>query len=42
MVVRAIGGEKAEGFVLESKGKGTFDANFDLEAVSKAAPGAPR
>jgi hypothetical protein len=36
MVVRAIGGEKAGGFALEPKGKGTFEATFDLEAVSKA------
>jgi len=36
MVVRAIGGEKAEGYALEPKGKGTFDATFDLAAVSKA------
>ena len=36
MVVRAIGGEKAGGFALEPEGKGTFEATFDLEAVSKA------
>jgi hypothetical protein len=36
MVVRAIGGEKAGGYRLEPKGKGTFEATFDLEAVSKA------
>lgn len=36
MVVRAIAGEKAEGFTLQPKGKGTFDAAFDLDAVSKA------
>jgi thiol-disulfide isomerase/thioredoxin len=36
MVVRAIAGEKAGGFALEPKGKGTFDATFDLEAVGKA------
>ncbi len=35
MVVRAIGGEKAGGYNLKPKGKGTFDATFDLEAVSK-------
>ncbi len=34
MVVRAMG--KAEGYPLEPKGSGTFDAAFDLEAVSKA------
>jgi thiol-disulfide isomerase/thioredoxin len=36
MVVRAVAGEKAEGFKLEPKGKGAFDASFDLETVSKA------
>ncbi|MEP6872000.1 MAG: hypothetical protein ABI939_09145 [Anaerolineaceae bacterium] len=35
MVVRAIGGEKAEGFDLKS-GSGSFDATFDLDAVTKA------
>jgi thiol-disulfide isomerase/thioredoxin len=36
MVVRAMGGEKAEGYTITANGSGTFDANFDLEAVSKA------
>jgi thiol-disulfide isomerase/thioredoxin len=34
MVVRAMGGEKGEGYKLD--GSGSFDANFDLAAVSKA------
>jgi len=36
MVVRAMGGEKAEGFAMGEKRSGTFDASFDLDAVSKA------
>ena len=36
MVVRAMGGEKAEGYALERDGKGEFHASFDLDAVSKA------
>jgi hypothetical protein len=35
MVVRAFGGEKGEGYKIESNGKGTFDATFDLEAIGK-------
>jgi hypothetical protein len=35
MVVRAFGGEKGEGFPMESSG-GNFAATFDLEAVSTA------
>ena len=35
MVVRAFGGEKGEGYAIEANGKGTFDASFDLEAISK-------
>ena len=35
MVVRAFGGEKGEGYPIEANGKGTFDASFDLEAISK-------
>ena len=31
-----FGGEKAEGYAIEANGKGTFDASFDLEAMSKA------
>ena len=34
MVVRAMGGEKGEGYKVD--GAGSFDANFDLAAVSKA------
>ena len=33
MVVRAIGGEKGEGYSIETGGKGTFEASFDLEAI---------
>lgn len=36
MVVRAMGGEKGEGFALQAKGSGNFEVNFDLDAVSKA------
>jgi thiol-disulfide isomerase/thioredoxin len=36
MVVRAMGGEKAEGYVLDPAAAKSFDASFDLEAVSKA------
>ncbi len=36
MVVRAFGGEKGEGYVLAPKGSGTFEAVFDLAAVSQA------
>jgi thiol-disulfide isomerase/thioredoxin len=36
MVVRALGGEKAEGYALDPADARTFDANFDLDAVSKA------
>ena len=35
MVVRAFGGEKGEGYAIAANGKGTFDASFDLEAISK-------
>jgi thiol-disulfide isomerase/thioredoxin len=35
MVVRAFGGEKGDGYKIEANGKGTFDASFDLDAVSK-------
>ena len=35
MVVRAFGGEKGEGYAIEANGKGTFNASFDLEAISK-------
>jgi thiol-disulfide isomerase/thioredoxin len=35
MVVRAIGGEKGEGYAIDANGKGTFDASFDLEAIGK-------
>ena len=35
MVVRAFGGEKGEGYAIEANGKGTFDASFELEAISK-------
>ena len=33
MVVRAIGGEKGEGYPIETGGNGTFEASFDLEAI---------
>ena len=36
MVVRATGGEKAGGYPLEPEGEHTFEASFDLDAVSKA------
>jgi hypothetical protein len=36
MVVRAMGGEKAEGYPIAPNGTGTFEASFDLAAVSKA------
>ena len=36
MVVRAIGGEKGEGYKLAGDGKGTYEASFDLAAVSDA------
>jgi thiol-disulfide isomerase/thioredoxin len=36
MVVRAMGGEKAEGYKIAANGSGAFDASFDLDAVSKA------
>jgi thiol-disulfide isomerase/thioredoxin len=36
MVVRAMAGEKAEGYALDPTAARTFDANFDLDAVSKA------
>jgi tetratricopeptide (TPR) repeat protein len=35
MVVRAVGGEKGEGYAIEANGKGTFEATFDLEATGK-------
>ena len=35
MVVRAFGGEKGEGYALQPKGSGTFEATFDTEAISK-------
>jgi thiol-disulfide isomerase/thioredoxin len=35
MVVRAFGGEKGEGYAIEANGKGSFDASFELEAISK-------
>jgi thiol-disulfide isomerase/thioredoxin len=36
MVVRAMGGEKAEGYPVTAGGQGAFEASFDLDAVSKA------
>jgi len=36
MVVRAMGGEKGEGYTLDPAAAKSFDANFDLESVSKA------
>ena len=36
MVVRAMGGEKAEGYAIAANGSGTFDASFDLDKVSNA------
>jgi thiol-disulfide isomerase/thioredoxin len=36
MVVRAMGGEKAEGYTLDAAAAKSFDASFDLDAVSKA------
>lgn len=35
MVVRAFGGEKGEGYPIETNGKGTFEASFDIDAISK-------
>ena len=35
MVVRAFGGEKGEGYPMDASGKGTFEASFDLEAISR-------
>jgi thiol-disulfide isomerase/thioredoxin len=35
MVVRAIGGEKDEGYAIDADGRGTFEASFDLDAISK-------
>jgi thiol-disulfide isomerase/thioredoxin len=35
MVVRALGGEKGDGYKIDANGKGTFDASFDLEAIGK-------
>jgi hypothetical protein len=35
MVVRAFGGEKGEGYAIAANGKGTFEASFDLGAISK-------
>jgi thiol-disulfide isomerase/thioredoxin len=35
MVVRAFGGEKGEGYPIEAKGRGTFEASFELEAIGK-------
>jgi thiol-disulfide isomerase/thioredoxin len=36
MVVRAFGGEKADGYKIDAKDAGTFEAAFDLDKVSKA------
>lgn len=36
MVVRAMGGEKGEGFALDAAAGGGFEHSFDLDAVSKA------
>jgi thiol-disulfide isomerase/thioredoxin len=35
MVVRALGGEAGEGYAIGAGGKGTFEASFDLDAISK-------
>ena len=35
MVVRAIGGEKGEGYPIDAGGKGTFEVSFDLDAISR-------
>jgi thiol-disulfide isomerase/thioredoxin len=35
MVVRAIGGEKGEGYPIDAGGNGTFEASFDLDAISR-------
>jgi hypothetical protein len=35
MVVRALGGEAGEGYAIDAGGKGTFEASFDLDAISK-------
>ena len=34
MVVRAFGGDKQEGYPINTNTKGTFVASFDLEAIS--------
>jgi thiol-disulfide isomerase/thioredoxin len=36
MVVRALGGDKGEGLPIAPNGDGTFEATFDLDAVSTA------
>jgi thiol-disulfide isomerase/thioredoxin len=35
MVVRAISGEKGEGYALRPDGSGTFEASFDTDAIGK-------
>jgi thiol-disulfide isomerase/thioredoxin len=35
MVVRALGGEKGEGYKIDANGKGTFHASFDLEVIGQ-------
>ena len=42
MVVRAFGGDKQEGYPIDANGKGTFDASFDLEAISREIKQAAR
>jgi len=36
MVVRAMGGDKAEGFPVDAQAGGSFEHSFDLDAVTKA------
>jgi thiol-disulfide isomerase/thioredoxin len=35
MVVRALGGEKGEGYPIDTGGKGIFEASFDLDAIGR-------
>ena len=35
MVVRAMGGEKGEGYAIQPNGSGTFEASFDTDAIGK-------
>jgi hypothetical protein len=35
MVVRAIGGENGEGYPIAAEGQGSYEASFDLEAISR-------